>query len=124
MIAKSLSILACLAVLGAAAAGAQEYPRKPITVDRAVRRRRPDRHGGALWCQSMGKTLGQTVIVENVGGAGGTIGAARVAKAASGRLHAPAHHIGHVDGAGALSQAALQRDRRTSSPSAWSPTCR
>ena len=30
----------------------------------------------------MGRTLGQQIVVENVGGAGGTIGMARVAKAA------------------------------------------
>ncbi|MFX8813248.1 tripartite tricarboxylate transporter substrate-binding protein, partial [Acinetobacter baumannii] len=31
---------------------------------------------------SMGRTLGQQVVVETIGGAGGTIGMARVAKAA------------------------------------------
>src|SRR5262245_42922494 len=35
-----------------------------------------------LVAESMSRTLGQTVIVENIGGAGGTIGMARVAKAA------------------------------------------
>ena len=32
--------------------------------------------------ESMSRTLGQTVLIENVGGAGGTLGMARVAKAA------------------------------------------
>ena len=36
---------------------------------------------GRILAQSMSKDLGQTVIVENSGGAGGTIGAAKVAKA-------------------------------------------
>ena len=35
-----------------------------------------------LMGESMGRTLGQQIVVENVGGAGGTIGMARVAKAA------------------------------------------
>jgi tripartite-type tricarboxylate transporter receptor subunit TctC len=35
-----------------------------------------------LFAQRMGETMGQTVIVENVGGAGGSLGADRVAKAA------------------------------------------
>src|SRR6187402_2621965 len=35
-----------------------------------------------LVAESMSRTLGQTVVVENMGGAGGTIGMARVAKAA------------------------------------------
>ena len=36
---------------------------------------------GRILAQSMSKDLGQTVIVENSGGAGGTIGAAKAAKA-------------------------------------------
>jgi len=36
---------------------------------------------GRILAQSMSKDLGQAVIVENTGGAGGTIGAAKVAKA-------------------------------------------
>src|SRR5262245_15286431 len=35
-----------------------------------------------LVAESMSRTLGQTLVVENVGGAGGTIGMARVASAA------------------------------------------
>src|SRR6195952_1620084 len=38
---------------------------------------------GRILAASMSTTLKQTVIVENVGGAGGTIGSARVAKATS-----------------------------------------
>ena len=36
---------------------------------------------GRLLAQTMGKHLGQSVLVENVGGAGGTIGAAKAARA-------------------------------------------
>jgi tripartite-type tricarboxylate transporter receptor subunit TctC len=36
---------------------------------------------GRLLAQTMGKHLGQSVLVENVGGAGGTIGSAKVARA-------------------------------------------
>jgi tripartite-type tricarboxylate transporter receptor subunit TctC len=36
---------------------------------------------GRILAQSMSKDLGQSVIIENTGGAGGTIGAAKVAKA-------------------------------------------
>ena len=36
---------------------------------------------GRLVAEAMTRDLGQQVIVENVGGAGGTLGAARVAKA-------------------------------------------
>jgi tripartite-type tricarboxylate transporter receptor subunit TctC len=44
----------------------------------------------------MGRTLGQTVIVENLGGAGGTIGMARVAKAAPDGYTVAVWHIAHA----------------------------
>ena len=44
----------------------------------------------------MSRTLGQTVIVENVGGAGGTIGMARVAKAAPDGYTIAVWHIGQA----------------------------
>ena len=42
----------------------------------------------------MSKDLGQQVVVENVGGAGGTLGAARVAKAEPDGYTLLLHHIG------------------------------
>jgi tripartite-type tricarboxylate transporter receptor subunit TctC len=62
-------------------ASAQTYPTRPITV--IV----PFPAGGAsdvvarIVAEHMGKVLGQTMVIENVGGAGGTIGSARVASA-------------------------------------------
>jgi tripartite-type tricarboxylate transporter receptor subunit TctC len=44
----------------------------------------------------MSKTLGQQIIIENVGGAGGTIGAARVAKADPDGYTLLLHHIGQA----------------------------
>jgi putative tricarboxylic transport membrane protein len=69
-----------LALTGAAAA--QDWPNRPITL--IV----PFAPGGGidvsarLQAQYMGDALGQTIVVENVGGAAGTTGSARVAKAA------------------------------------------
>ncbi|MDP2410550.1 MAG: tripartite tricarboxylate transporter substrate binding protein [Pseudolabrys sp.] len=66
----------------AGAAVAQQYPSRTIRV--VV----PFPAGGTtdmlarLFAQSMTEGLGQTVVVENVGGAGGSIGADQVAKAA------------------------------------------
>ena len=63
-------------------ARAQDYPSRPITV--IV----PFPAGGAsdvvarIVTNQMSRTLGQSIIIENVGGAGGTIGSARVAAAA------------------------------------------
>ena len=64
---------------------------------RPGRGRRTDRYGRPSGCESMGRTLGQTVLIENIGGAGGTLGMARVAKAApdgytlGGLAHRPVH---------------------------------
>lgn len=66
----------------ASAARAQTYPSRPITL--VV----PYPAGGAIdvlariLAQSMTAALGQAVVIENVGGAGGTIAVGRVARAA------------------------------------------
>ena len=48
----------------------------------AVRGGRADRHDRAHLAERLRVSLGQTVIIENTTGAGGTIGVARVARAA------------------------------------------
>ena len=60
----------------------QSFPTKPITLLVPAAAGGPTDTVARLIAESMGRTLGQTVVVENVGGAGGTIGMARVAKAA------------------------------------------
>jgi tripartite-type tricarboxylate transporter receptor subunit TctC len=62
-------------------AAAQDWPTRPVTM--VV----PFAAGGGLdvaarnLAQRIGEVLGQSVVIENVGGAGGMIGSARVAKA-------------------------------------------
>jgi tripartite-type tricarboxylate transporter receptor subunit TctC len=58
------------------------YPTKPLTLIVPAAAGGPTDTVARLLGESMGGTLGQTIVVENVGGAGGTIGMARVAKAA------------------------------------------
>jgi tripartite-type tricarboxylate transporter receptor subunit TctC len=80
MLAVGLALVALPLLAGSAIA--QDYPNKNIrlivpfpaggTTDMLAR----------LFAQRMGEGLGQTVLVENVGGAGGSIGADQVAKAA------------------------------------------
>ncbi|MFO1161244.1 MAG: tripartite tricarboxylate transporter substrate-binding protein [Reyranellaceae bacterium] len=64
-------------------AGAQAYPAKPITVVVPFAAGGPTDALARVLCQRMGEALGQQMIVDNVGGAGGTIGVAKAARAAS-----------------------------------------
>jgi tripartite-type tricarboxylate transporter receptor subunit TctC len=80
---KALMLALALALVGIAAATAQDYPSRPITL--IV----PFPAGGAtttlarLLSEHMKNTLGQPIIVENVSGASGSIGTTRVARAAA-----------------------------------------
>ena len=80
---RKLSVLVTLfALIAAGVASAQPFPYKPLRI--IV----PFPAGGTtdivarLVAQRMSESMGQPVVVENRGGAGGTIGAAEVAKAA------------------------------------------
>ena len=60
----------------------QAYPSKAITIIVPAAAGGPTDAVARLVGESMGRTLGQQIVVENVGGAGGTIGMARAAKSA------------------------------------------
>ena len=92
------AILAGAALAAAApfAAAAQTYPAKSITMIVPFAAGGPTDTIARLAGQSMGKALGQTIIVENVGGAGGTLGAARAAKAPPDGYTIFLHHVGHA----------------------------
>jgi len=75
-------IVAAFAVLVAAAsASAQPYPARPITVIAPFPAGGPSDVVARIVTEQMGKLIGQTMVIENVGGAGGTLGSARVASA-------------------------------------------
>ena len=80
-------------------ASADEYPSKVITLVVPFSAGGPTDTVARLIAQPMSKTLGQTVIIENVGGAGGTIAAARVARANPDGYTIFLHHIGHATSA-------------------------
>jgi tripartite-type tricarboxylate transporter receptor subunit TctC len=63
------------------AANAQGYPSRPITVVVPFPAGGPSDVVARIVTDEMGKILGQSLVIENVGGAGGTIGSARVAAA-------------------------------------------
>jgi putative tricarboxylic transport membrane protein len=68
-----------LALLGAPAAA--QYPNRPITIIVPFAAGGPTDVVARLVGDRMARTLGQTIIVENVGGAGGTLGMTRAAQA-------------------------------------------
>ena len=61
---------------------AQDYPARPITVVVPFPAGGPSDVVARIVAEHMSRTLGQTLVIENVGGAGGTIGSGRVAAAA------------------------------------------
>src|SRR5215470_8410696 len=73
---------AVLVGLGYGASAQQPYPTRPITVVVPFTAGGPTDVLARLLGQHMSQTLGQQIVVENVGGGGGSLGAARVAKAA------------------------------------------
>lgn len=91
---KMLCAVACLAAFGSGLAQAQAYPTKTITMIVPFAAGGPTDTVARLVAQSMGTTLKQQIIIENVGGAGGTIGAARAAKASPDGYTLFLHHIG------------------------------
>lgn len=81
------------------AAEAQSYPDHTITVVVPFAAGGPTDTVARLVAESMSRELGQQVIVENVGGAGGTLGAGRVAKAEPDGYTLLLHHIGQATSA-------------------------
>ena len=75
--------LSCVAALIAAApvALAEGYPARSITVVVPFPAGGPSDVVARIVTEHMGRTLGQQLVIENVGGAGGTIGSGRVAAA-------------------------------------------
>jgi tripartite-type tricarboxylate transporter receptor subunit TctC len=69
------------ALLMGTAAMAQTYPDKPITLVVAFAAGGPTDVIARIVAEDMSKTLGQQIVVENVAGAGGTTGTAKVAAA-------------------------------------------
>ncbi|WP_018631557.1 tripartite tricarboxylate transporter substrate-binding protein [Neomegalonema perideroedes] len=91
--AQSGAVALALA-LSTGAASAQQYPTRQITMIVPFSAGGPTDTVARLVAESMTKDLGQTIIVENVGGAGGTLGAARLAASAPDGYTLLLHHIG------------------------------
>jgi tripartite-type tricarboxylate transporter receptor subunit TctC len=94
MVRRLYGLLACVILLSTSPVSAQEYPNKVITMVVPYTAGGPTDTVARLLAVPMTKTLKQQVIVENVVGAGGTIAANRVAKAAPDGYTILIHHIG------------------------------
>jgi tripartite-type tricarboxylate transporter receptor subunit TctC len=80
---KIVSALVAMASLAmATGVNAEDWPARPLTMINPFAAGGPNDVMARLFAQRMGEILGQPVIVENIGGAGGMNGADRVAKAA------------------------------------------
>ena len=83
-----------LALLVPSSAFTQQYPTKVITMIIPFSAGGPTDTVGRLTARAMGESLKAQIIIENVGGAGGTIAAARVARSAPDGYTIFMHHIG------------------------------
>ena len=92
-------IAAALALFTGTAAAQSDYPTRPITVIVPFTAGGPTDTVARLVAEPMTRSLGQQVIIENVGGAGGTLGARRVATADPDGYTLLLHHIGQATSA-------------------------
>src|SRR5215510_15099341 len=80
LVALGLAALSTRALAPRVAAGQDKYPERPIKLVIPFPPGGVMDAGGRPWADRMKAVLG-TVIVENIGGAGGSLGAAAVARA-------------------------------------------
>ena len=99
MISKRKTMLAVCAAVAALGFGTQAfsqlaYPDKPVSLVIPFAAGGPTDAVARMIAVPMGKALGQTVLIENVVGAGGTIGVTKVAKAEPNGYTVLLHHMG------------------------------
>jgi tripartite-type tricarboxylate transporter receptor subunit TctC len=92
---KSACVAFALLLVAAVSASAQNFPARPITLIVPFAAGGPSDALARLIAQSMSTTLGQQVAVEDVTGAGGTLGAAKGAQAKPDGYTILLSHIGH-----------------------------
>jgi tripartite-type tricarboxylate transporter receptor subunit TctC len=82
---------------GVVSAGAQNYPSKPITIIVPFAAGGPTDAIARVLGERMRQSLGQTILVENITGAGGTLGVARAVRSAADGYTLSIGHLGtHV----------------------------
>src|SRR5262244_4568915 len=94
---KTLLLTAVLAIAGAADAAAQTYPTKPVTIVVPFAAGGPSDAIARILGDRMKATLGQSFVIENVTGAGGSIGVGRAVRAPADGYTISFGHLGtHV----------------------------
>jgi len=92
---KTASPLLTLSLLTLASGAAlAAYPEKPVNIVVPFSAGGPTDKVARDLAEALRKPLGATIVIENVGGAGGTLGATKVAKAAPDGYTLLLHHIG------------------------------
>ncbi|TAG48296.1 MAG: tripartite tricarboxylate transporter substrate binding protein BugD [Betaproteobacteria bacterium] len=91
---KKISLISAVAVAFAATSAFAAYPEKPISMVVPFAAGGPTDVVARNLSQALGAQLKGSVIVENAGGAGGTIGAGKVARAPGDGYTLLFHHIG------------------------------
>jgi tripartite-type tricarboxylate transporter receptor subunit TctC len=91
---KFLKQVLVLMFAGLAVSAWAEFPEKPITLVVPFPAGGPSDKIARDVAEAMRKVLGQSVVVDNLAGAGGTIGSAKVARAAPDGYTLLVHHIG------------------------------
>jgi tripartite-type tricarboxylate transporter receptor subunit TctC len=94
ILSLSRRLLPALLLAAASVAQANDFPRSPITLVVPFNAGGPTDKVARELAEAMRKSLGQTIVVDNAGGAGGTRGAGKVAKAAPDGYTLLLHHIG------------------------------
>lgn len=94
LLGKRALLGAAAAVLATPALAQAPFPTRTISMVIPFAAGGPTDTVGRLIAQSMSAELGQTVVVENVAGAGGSLGAQRVAQARPDGYTILLHHIG------------------------------
>jgi len=94
MTLRWLAALAALVSTLPVAAGEAKFPTKPVIMVVPFAAGGPTDTVARNLAQSMGKALGQQVIVENAAGAGGTVGAGKVARGKPDGYGVLLYHIG------------------------------
>jgi tripartite-type tricarboxylate transporter receptor subunit TctC len=89
-----LSAIAAVLTIAIGPAAAQDYPTRPVTLIVPFPAGGPTDTVARVTAQAMSKLIGQQIVIENVSGAGGTLGAGRAARAKADGYTLLIHHLG------------------------------